>query len=472
MKIAVEGCCHGELDAIYNEIAVLEAKHNYKVDLLLICGDYQAVRNWRDLACMAVPDKYKKLGDFHQYYTGAKVAPIPTIVIGGNHEASNYMWELYHGGWLAPNIYFLGHAGAVQVNGIKIAGISGIFKGHDFRLGHYEKLPYDGSSMRSIYHVREYDIRRLSLLSSPDIFLSHDWPNSIEQHGDVRDLIRRKRFFEADIRSGKLGSPPLMGLMQNLKPSWWFAAHMHVRFEATVNHTPEIPLPGPSRSQQAHTASASAAAAAAPVKPIENPDEIVIDDDDLDVDAPSTSAEATPAQQEEPASTSANQDEILLDEEEAEVEASLAAPPEPTITRFLALDKCILNRQARQYLEVVDVDAPALEPGTPVVLAFDPEWLAIQRAFHPWFSTTRGQRPFPDEAEARAMIAKELEWVRANVKTNDKGLIPVDDHQTFAQTAPGPGSEGKDKFIQPQFYPNPQTAAFCKMLGVEDKIGS
>ena len=30
-----------------------------------------------------------------RYYTGAKTAPVLTLVIGGNHEASNYMWELY-----------------------------------------------------------------------------------------------------------------------------------------------------------------------------------------------------------------------------------------------------------------------------------------------------------------------------------------------------------------------------------------
>ena len=41
----------------------------------------------------------------------------------------------YHGGWLAPNIYFLGHAGCVQVNGIRIAGMSGIYKAGDYRLG-------------------------------------------------------------------------------------------------------------------------------------------------------------------------------------------------------------------------------------------------------------------------------------------------------------------------------------------------
>ena len=30
-----------------------------------------------------------------RYYTGEKKAPVLTLVIGGNHEASNYMWELY-----------------------------------------------------------------------------------------------------------------------------------------------------------------------------------------------------------------------------------------------------------------------------------------------------------------------------------------------------------------------------------------
>jgi lariat debranching enzyme len=35
MKIAVEGCCHGELDKIYETIEYLEQKNNIKVDLLL-----------------------------------------------------------------------------------------------------------------------------------------------------------------------------------------------------------------------------------------------------------------------------------------------------------------------------------------------------------------------------------------------------------------------------------------------------
>lgn len=66
MKIAVEGCCHGELDKIYETIGYLEGKEGIKVDLLLCCGDFQAVRNEGDLKCMAVPQKYRHMQTFYK----------------------------------------------------------------------------------------------------------------------------------------------------------------------------------------------------------------------------------------------------------------------------------------------------------------------------------------------------------------------------------------------------------------------
>lgn len=123
------------MNTIYDSIAQYESRHSRKVDLLLVCGDFQALRSRHDFASLAVPPKYQSLGTFHEYYSGKRKAPVLTIVIGGNHEASNYMWELYHGGWLAEGIYYLGAAGSVLVNGLRIAGASGIYKDHDYHRG-------------------------------------------------------------------------------------------------------------------------------------------------------------------------------------------------------------------------------------------------------------------------------------------------------------------------------------------------
>lgn len=171
---------------------------------------------------MAVPKKYQQIGTFHKYYSGSKEVPYPTVFIGGNHEASNYLWELYvfssfffrsnllsryssiiysyYGGWAAKNLYFLGWAGVIKFGGVRIAGSSGIFNAHHYNNGHYEKAPYSTSDMRSIYHVRKYDIRKLGLLRQPiDIMLTHDWPRGIEQFGDVQKLLRIKKHFRAEV---------------------------------------------------------------------------------------------------------------------------------------------------------------------------------------------------------------------------------------------------------------------------------
>ncbi len=97
MRIAVEGCAHGELDKIYATLQAIQQRDGVAVDLLLVCGDFQSIRNPQDLDSMAVPPKYKVMGNFWEYYTGVRVAPLLTIFIGGNHEASNYLWELFHG---------------------------------------------------------------------------------------------------------------------------------------------------------------------------------------------------------------------------------------------------------------------------------------------------------------------------------------------------------------------------------------
>ncbi|URE36549.1 Lariat debranching enzyme, C-terminal domain [Musa troglodytarum] len=50
---AVGGCLHGELDEVYASIRHVEKVEDTKIDLLIRCGDFQAVRNENDLKSLS-----------------------------------------------------------------------------------------------------------------------------------------------------------------------------------------------------------------------------------------------------------------------------------------------------------------------------------------------------------------------------------------------------------------------------------
>ncbi|KAJ5506823.1 Lariat debranching enzyme C-terminal [Penicillium expansum] len=240
VRIAVEGCGHGSLNDIYETVDRKATEKGWdSVDLVIIGGDFQALRNANDATCLSVPDKFKQIGDFHEYYSGARAAPYLTFFIGGNHEASNHLSELYYGGWVAPNIYFMGAANIVRFGPLRISGMSGIWKGYDYRKPHYERLPYNRDDVSSIYHIRELDVRKLlQVRTQIDVGLSHDWPKGVEKLGDYGTLFRKKSGFKADSESGKLGSVAAREALNHLRPAYWLSAHLHVRYTAKVAHNP------------------------------------------------------------------------------------------------------------------------------------------------------------------------------------------------------------------------------------------
>ena len=99
----------------------------------------------------------------------------------------------------------------------------------------------------------------------------------------------------------------------------------------------------------------------------------------------------------------------------------------------------------------------------PVRLTFDPEWLAITRAFHPYLSTEKQQPRMPDDSTAARLVQQELAWVHQNLSPGDKGKgngdgdpdssgtanaaanknagYDISEHQQFWQTAPGPAGK-------------------------------
>ncbi|TPX35064.1 hypothetical protein SmJEL517_g02370 [Synchytrium microbalum] len=482
MRIAVEGCLHGELDTVYQTLRKTEKQYGITIDLLLICGDFQSVRNELDMAAMNIKDKYRELGTFHKYYSGQAKAPYPTVFIGGNHEASNFLYELFHGGWVAPNMYFLGFANVIRFGPLRISGLTGIYNPRHYNNGFYEREPLSSYDKTSVYHVRKFNVYRLAQLKTPlDVFLSHDWPRGVAQHGNIKQLLSIKRFLENEIRSNTLGSPAGEFLLNRLKPSYWFAAHLHVKFAALVIHGAAPPPAVPAGSSAA---------------PAKNPDEIDLGDDDEDEDPDATQAKAEsiapavtseqPVNEEEkpaaleesPAKKLKVDDAVGRDEPlppgvgVASSSSSVAAQTTstaassgipagkiysngvngfPTRTRFLSLDKVLPHRQFLQVLEFETADEGPYE------FSYDQEWLAIVKATNSFFSDQSVQPDLPRDDTIARDITTSLEWVKHNVPSLE---IP----HNFVHTAPILDPKNQVKNVDREYV------QYCRMLDMQNKI--
>jgi lariat debranching enzyme len=139
-----------------------------------------------------------------------------------SHMYVSTIQELRYGGFVAPNIYYMGDSGVVRVGGLRVGGLSGIFNGKHYRVGHYEVPPYSDSDIRSVYHTRQLEVYKLDLLaalasldgSQPsletrgqkpvvDVFVSHDWPCGITRYGNEQKLVRAKKFFAKEVQENK-----------------------------------------------------------------------------------------------------------------------------------------------------------------------------------------------------------------------------------------------------------------------------
>ncbi|KAI9220946.1 lariat debranching enzyme, C-terminal domain-containing protein [Blastocladiella britannica] len=414
MRIAAVGCGHGELDTIYAAAKASERATKVPIDAVVICGDFEAIRNASDLEQVAGPKKFRKMGDFHKYYSGKTTAPYLTIVIGGNHECSSYFMELYHGGWLAPNIYFLGYAGVVQLGSLRIAGVSGIYAPEHFLQGRFEHPPYTGSSdIHSVYCTRQHELIQLTQLSSAiDLFLSHDWPRNILAHAD-RDaaaaVYAAKPTFVPQVLNGMLGSPALEHLLMHLRPTQWLAGHMHVRVETRVAHHDNRFI-APETADLTHFTHL-------PPPPLSymlpgGPDNFGDADPVPGVDASTTS--------------------------------------------FVGISKCVKNRE---FLELVDFPNHRAGP-----LRYDCDWLAIMAATH-------ADLRFDSAAVAVddldwSDLAKRIAVCRESIA--DSNLeIPTN---AFAMTAPGYNPKEPAAVTEKRraaVYVNPQTVAIRNLLGLQ-----
>jgi lariat debranching enzyme len=480
-----------------------------------------------------MPAKYREMHDFHEYYSGARKAPYLTIFVGGNHEAANYLFELYYGGWVAPNIYYMGAANVLKLGPLRIAGMSGIWKGFDYKKQHHERLPYNEGDVKSIYHVRELDVRKLlQVRTQVDVGISHDWPRGVEWKGDWKKLFRQKAHLEEDARNGQLGSVAATYVMDRLRPPYWFSAHLHCKYAAVIDHEKSGETPGP-------VASASGNGVAVEEVPKKNSDEIDLDMDDdepsaqvqpaknsdeIDLDMDDDEPATAPKSNEANTTLHVNADEIDLELEDdadpstapvapgqgldgarvpitpsthedttktpstvpedlrAQLPASFAKPPprpestnQPishppgitnTKTNFLALDKCLPNRDFLQVLSMPAISDPKVSFNRPLQLEYDTEWLAITRVFASELTIggDSNARAPPDLGELHytPLIDASQTWIKENVKDM---TVPENFEITASvfDAAGGIHVQG-----QPKEYTNTQTSRFCEMLGISN----
>lgn len=418
LRIAVQGCCHGELQTIYSEITKrCYAQNEPLPDLLLVLGDFQSLRSTQDFDSISIPPKYIKLGDFHKYYDGTLVAPIPTLFIGGNHENMRHLMSLPYGGYAAENIYYAGFSNCLIFQSVKIGCLSGIYKWFDFEKPRpsYNSLESNGlwrDSVRSLYHVRKEDVLPLFMLHGVNIFMSHDWPCGIVKHGNLTKLLQKKPFFKQDVQRGKLGSEVNWQLLKHLKPSWWLSAHLHVKFEAQMVHTDKR------RPSTTNDTSLDRK------KSKQNKDEI-----DLDLDLEEN-------------------DEEEEEKEEKEREKNTDANPSRTpverkSTKFLALDKCVKHRQFLDIIEVdVDEEHPTYSPDHPK-LYWDPEFIASLRYLKSNVPAQNKLDKIDFEALARArgeVKSDTVDWTEYAIPEFVQGI----ERKEFEQTR-----IFEDKFLNP-----------------------
>lgn len=210
-----------------------------------------------------------------------------------------------------------------------------------------------------------------------DVVLSHDWPRGIHAFGNEHNLFRRKPYFRQEASENKLGSQPLRDILDKLMPSYWFSAHMHVKFSA-------------------------------------------------------------------------------LYQREADGNGGKS-------TKFLALDKCLPNRQ---YLQVLDLDNASCDTFCNE-LSYDREWLAILKSTDHLVNVSNrvSYMPGPGIKERFDFQPRIEELTEIDQLFDNNFIVPRNFQQTAEIHTDGVSC---NKRMHPQFCSNPQTEEFCSKLKIKN----
>lgn len=212
---AAAGDIHGDHAGLIARLDEASAGLGAPLAFVLQVGDFEPVRDERDLLTMAGPERRRQLGSFHRVLSGELRYPAEVIFIGGNHEPYGWLEELAEGGEIAPGIVYAGRAGIIERAGLRIAALSGIHSPTRYELPLPEGWRERKTLLKEPTYFRRPHVETLRRAEAVDILLTHDWPSG---------------------HFGPFGNPPTRALLDTLQPRLHLVGHMHRPTRKRVHH--------------------------------------------------------------------------------------------------------------------------------------------------------------------------------------------------------------------------------------------
>ncbi|MBW4619850.1 MAG: metallophosphoesterase [Cyanosarcina radialis HA8281-LM2] len=227
---AVVGDIHGHIRYTIELLKKWESIVKDRFDFVLQVGDFEPNRNEADLLTMAAPKKYKKLGDFPDFYNKKAAFPWPIYFIGGNHEPYGFLDRMPNGAKIAENCYYLGRVGSKVIETIKIAGLSGIYQESKFRISRPSIENISILSNKEYIYFNEEDILQLLDYKKVDILLLHEWPANIINCNEIQSF----KEITCDSNFSEVGNEYARISIDLLAPKLVLCGHMHYKYQTKI----------------------------------------------------------------------------------------------------------------------------------------------------------------------------------------------------------------------------------------------
>ena len=228
---AAIGDVHGQMNKMVSLLQGRESSKNIKLDFVLQVGDFEPHRDENDLNTMAAPAKYRKLGDFHNYYQNILKFPWPVYFIAGNHEPYGFLDQYPEGAEICSNCHYIGRANSFSINDIQVSGLSGIYKEDAFIKKRPDISEIEHISNKHYIYFTDNEVDKLIDFGKTDILLLHDWPAGIIDLADAKQFEAQRR----SIRYDTVGNEYSKIVMELTDPQIVLCGHMHKKYRNKIS---------------------------------------------------------------------------------------------------------------------------------------------------------------------------------------------------------------------------------------------